>query len=190
DPAADSAEAAAETAEPSSALEPTLAVSTPAEGKSEAKASATVSAGGGGGVVQMGDSGRAGGPAGGGHVQTMGGGLGSALAGGSVPDSDDEWKFDYHGYMRAPMRIGIGERANAKTNQLVMTLSIPMIPTDQYIDWQYTQSAPRSTAEMFFSYGNSIVRGVASLQAFRLSDSTFIDPTLQSGVTLAWVEIT
>src|SRR5690606_12695895 len=135
DPAADSAEAAAETAEPSSAPEPTPAVSTPAEGKSEAKASATVSAGGGGGVVQMGDSGRAGGPAGGGHVQTMGGGLGSALAGGPVPDSDDEWKFDYHGYMRAPMRIGIGERANAKTNQSVTTLSTPMIPTDQYIDW-------------------------------------------------------
>lgn len=188
DPAADAAEEAAPAEEPSP--EPTPAVSTPAEGKSEAKASATVSAGGGGGVVQMGDSGRAGGPAGGGHVQTMGGGLGSALAGGPVPDSDDEWKFDYHGYMRAPMRIGIGERANAKTNQSVTTLSTPMIPTDQYIDWQYTQSAPRSTAEMFFSYGNSIVRGVASIQAFRLSDSTFIDPTLQSGVTLAWVEIT
>lgn len=138
----------------------------------------------------MGDSGKAGGPAGGSHVQTMGGGLGSALAGGPVNDADDEWKFEYHGYMRAPMRIGVGERANAKTNQSVTTLSVPQIPTDQYIDWQYTQSAPRSTAEMFFSYGNGTVRGVASIQAFRLSDSTFIDPTLQSGVTLAWVEVT
>lgn len=146
--------------------------------------------GGGSGVVQMGDSGKGAGQMGGGRVQTMGANLGSALAGGPVNDADDEWKFDYHGYMRAPMRIGFGERSNAKTNQSVTTLSIPQIPTDQYIDWQYTQSAPRSTAEMFFSYGNSKVRGVSSIQAWRFSDSTFVDPTLQSGVTLAWLEVT
>lgn len=194
DPTADPAdELPVETAAndaPAPAAAPTPGPVSASEHPPAANASATVSAGGGG-VVQMGDSGKATGPMGSSRVQTMGGSnLGSALAGGPVNDSDDEWKFDYHGYLRAPMRIGIGERSNAKTNQSVTTLSVPQIPTDQYIDWQYTQSAPRSTAEMFFSYGNSVVRGVTSIQAFRLSDSTWIDPTLQSGVTLAWVEVT
>src|SRR5690606_36989350 len=149
DPTADPAdELPVETAAndaPAPAAAPTPGPVSASEHPPAANASATVSAGGGG-VVQMGDSGKATGPMGSSRVQTMGGSnLGSALAGGPVNDSDDEWKFDYHGYLRAPMRIGIGERANAKTNQSVTTLSVPQIPTDQYIDWQYTQSAPRST---------------------------------------------
>ncbi len=152
--------------------------------------SANVSTGGAGGVVQMGDSasgGVMGGPAG---VSSMGGSPGGANGGGPVSDAGDEWKFGFHGYMRAPMRIGIGTRSRATSEQSKTTLSVPQIPTDQYIDWQYTQSAPRSTAETFFSYGNSWARGIVSMQAFRQSDSSWIDPTLQSGITLAWVELT
>lgn len=155
-----------------------------------ASVSANVSTGGAGGVVRMGDStsgGPMGGPVG---VTTMGGSPGGANGGGPISAAGDEWKFGFHGYMRAPMRIGIGSRSRATNEQSKTTLSVPMIPTDQYIDWQYTQSAPRSTAETFFSYGNSWARGVVSMQAFRQSDSSWIDPTLQSGITLAWVELT
>jgi hypothetical protein len=161
----------------------------PAPAPASTTASATVSTSTGGGVVQMGDStsSGAGGPGG---VTSMGGSPGGANGGGPVSSAGDEWKFGFHGYLRAPMRIGIGSRARATGDQSKTTLSVPMIPTDQYIDWQYTQSAPRSTAETFFSYGNSWARGVVSMQAFRQSDSSWIDATLQSGITLAWVELT
>lgn len=165
--------------------EANVAASAPTGG---ASASGTVSMGGGAGIVQMGDAGKPTGPQGGPQVTVMSGG-GASVAGPTVA-AEDEWKFGFHGYMRAPMRIGIGERENAKQGQAVTTLSTPRIPTDQYLDWQYTQSAPRSTAELFFSYGNNWARGVVSIQAFRFSDSAWIDPESQSGITLGWVELT
>src|SRR5690606_30480529 len=140
------------------------------------------------GIVQMGDAGKPSGPQAGPQVNVMSGG-GASVAGPSVA-AEDEWKFGFHGYMRAPMRFGIGERAEPKVGQAVTTLSTPRVPTDQYLDWQYTQSAPRSTAELFFSYGNNWARGVVSIQAFRFSDSAWIDPESQSGITLGWVELT
>ena len=205
DPAADpAAEEAADTAEPDTAVAdesvpvqpPDEAAVEPPAAAAEANVGASVSTGGGAstgaastaGIVQMGDAGKPSGPQAGPQVNVMSGG-GASVAGPSVA-AEDEWKFGFHGYMRAPMRFGIGERDEPKKGQAVTTLSTPRIPTDQYLDWQYTQSAPRSTAELFFSYGNNWARGVVSIQAFRFSDSAWIDPESQSGITLGWVELT
>src|SRR3954463_380049 len=34
----------------------------------------------------------------------------TTVSGPAVVASDDSWKFEYHGYIRAPMRIGVGKR--------------------------------------------------------------------------------
>src|SRR5690606_13037378 len=110
------------------------------------------------GIVQMGDapgeSTRGAGAAG----PTM-----SSVAGPAVAEGD-EWSFGFNGYMRAPMRIGIGERINAKTDQSQTTFSTPQLPNDQYLDWQSTKTVPRSWLESYFSYGNNWARGVFSIE--------------------------
>jgi hypothetical protein len=119
-----------------------------------------------------------------------GGGGGMSTVGGPSTSEDDEWKFGFNGYMRAPMRIGIGERINAKTDQSETTLSTPQLPNDQYLDWQYTKSVPRSWLESYFSYGNNWAKGVFALQAYRFSDSSWADPEAQFGIGQVWIELT
>src|SRR5690606_18751016 len=126
DPAADpAAEEAADTAEPDTAVAdesvpvqpPDEAAVEPPAAAAEANVGASVSTGGGAstgaastaGIVQMGDAGKPSGPQAGPQVNVMSGG-GASVAGPSVA-AEDEWKFGFHGYMRAPMRFGIGERA-------------------------------------------------------------------------------
>ncbi len=139
-----------------------------------------------GGVVQMGDvSAESEGPSGGGSASSA-----NRSYGGPVSASEDEWKFGYNGYFRAPMRVGIGSRLAAKSDQSETTLSVPQVPSDQYLDWQYTKSVQRSWAEAFFSYGNKYAKGVLGMQAFRFSDATFPDPEAQFGISQAWVEVT
>lgn len=182
---AESAPEAEPIPEPEPAPEPVAPVAEPAPAAAPA-ASASASTGGGvGGIIQMGDSGD--GPS------TRGAGASSSSMGsygGPQSASEDEWKFGFNGYFRAPMRVGIGERIEAKTDQSKTTLSIPQIPNDQYLDWQFTKSVQRSWLESFFSYGNSWAKGVFAIQAFRFSDSAWPDPEAQFGVGQAWVELT
>lgn len=119
-----------------------------------------------------------------------GGGGGVGSYGGPQTSSDDEWKFGFNGYLRAPLRVGIGKRIKAKSDQSVTTLTTPQLPNDQYLDWQYTKSVQRSWLESFFSYGNNWAKGVFAIQAFRFTDSSYPDPEAQFGVGQAWVEVT
>ncbi len=204
DPTAPTADDTADPAEPPAASEPEPEAVEPEPVEDEmeepagpaetpapapaASASASASTGGGvGAIVQMGDSGDGPSTRGAG---AGGGGGGITTFGGPTSSEGDEWKFGFNGYFRAPMRVGMGERINAKTDQSKTTLSTPQIPNDQYLDWQYTKSVPRSWLESYFSYGNSWAKGVFGLQAFRFSDASWADPEAQFGVGQGWVELT
>ena len=67
--------------------------------------------------------------------------------------------MSYSGYLRAPMRVGIGNdtvpRATAGANPVgPMSLHYPVIPDDQYGSWQFTGHNRKDWAEMFFTVGN------------------------------------
>jgi hypothetical protein len=144
-------------------------------------------AGSGAAIVQMGDTG-------GGNSTRGAESPANAMAtpttyGGPTSSSDDEWKFEYHGYFRAPMRIGMGERTNAKTDQAKTTLSQPQVPDDQYLDWQYTKTTQRAWAETFFSYGNKWAKGTLSISAFSFTDAAWKDDGAQFGINQGWVTL-
>ncbi len=143
--------------------------------------SGTVSMGGAD-VVQMGDSNSAAGRG------PSSGATRSGNYGGPASSSDDEWKFEYHGYFRAPLRFGVGERLNAKSDQSKTTISQPLVPDDQYLNWQYTKANQRAWAEAFFSYGKKSARGTLGLQAFNFTDAASKDNTAQFGIAQGWVE--
>lgn len=188
----DAADADGDASEEAEAEQPAAATTSSASGSvsvgGTSASGASTAAVGGPAIVQMGDvkaSGSPGGPGGPPATSSAGGNYG-----GPRTSAEDEWKFGFHGYFRAPMRIGIGSRIDPKQDQKKTTLSTPQIPSDQYLDWQYTRAVQRSWAEAFFSYGNSFARGVFALQAFRFSDAAWPDPEAQFGISQGWVELT
>lgn len=110
-----------------------------------------------------------------------------------APGASD-WKLEYHGYVRAPMRIGIGKRGvgspNAGAGQSNTTLHYPVIPDDQYLNWQFTSHNKKDWAEMFFSIGNSWAKGTLALQGFNFTDAAWADQVAQFGISQGFITLT
>jgi hypothetical protein len=111
--------------------------------------------------------------------------------GGPVPETDDDtWRFEFHGYLRAPMRVGVGRRDDPAAGQSATTFHAPIVPDDQYLSWQHTMHNQKDWAEMFFSYGNSLVKGTVALQAFNFTDAAWKENAAQFGISQGYVTIT
>lgn len=105
------------------------------------------------------------------------------------PDTGGSWEFGYHGYFRAPMRVGIGKREVVPDGSGSMTLHSPVIPDDQYLSWQNTAHNRREWAEMFFSVGNGVASGNLAIQGFQFTDASWANPEAIFGIGQGWVEI-
>ncbi len=123
----------------------------------------------------------------------------SASVGGAASSTD--WKFDYHGYFRAPLRIGVGTNstnlnmatglpAAPPAGQSKTAIHNPIVPDDQYLSWQYTSVQSKDWAEMFFSYGNSWAKGTLGLQGFQFTDAAWAQAAAQFGISQGWVTLT
>lgn len=108
--------------------------------------------------------------------------------GGAASSSD--WKFDFHGYFRAPLRLGIGHRDNPTKDQNSTTVHNPLVPDDQYLSWQYTSVQSKDWSEVFLSYGNSVVKGTIGLQGYNFTDAAWQQASAQFGIAQAWLTLT
>jgi hypothetical protein len=124
------------------------------------------------------------------EATTPGAAAGPASAAGPPPGGSDEWKFEFHGYLRAPMRVGIGKRDTKAPGQSGTTYHSPVIPDDQYLSWQHTLHNQKDWAELFFSYGNSWAKGTVGLQGFNFTDAAWTDPDAQFGISQGFVTLT
>jgi hypothetical protein len=109
-----------------------------------------------------------------------------SAARGPAPAGGD-WRFDFHGFLRAPMRIGMAKRDNAGPGQSRINFHEPRVPDDQYLSWLYTRNQERAWAEAFFSYGNGTVTGNLGIQAYNFTDATWNDQDAQLGISQGWV---
>jgi hypothetical protein len=105
------------------------------------------------------------------------------------------WKFGYHGFLRAPLRFGIGERRPSDTNGYDVsgthtTIHEATVPDDQTLSFQTTQHNPRSWAEAFFSFGNALASGTVGFGSYNLTESGFNDYEANWGITQAYVTLT
>src|SRR6476620_1390029 len=72
----------------------------------------------------------------------------SALPGGVTPSfgapvSAEDWKFDFHGYMQAPLRAGIGTRDSPTSDQHRIQLHTPPLVPGEYGFFDYTGTVPQ-----------------------------------------------
>jgi hypothetical protein len=118
----------------------------------------------------------------------------------------DDWRFSTHGYFRAPLRIGVGNRPACTGTQAAGTavngvpcagpgqsttnLHSPFLPDDQYLDWRYTRQWEQDWTEVFLNYGNSHVVGTVGFQAYNFTDAGFNDTNAQLGIAQGYVTLT
>ncbi len=98
--------------------------------------------------------------------------------------------FEFHGYFRAPLRIGVGVRDNPAADQSSTTLHAPVVPDDQYLSWQYTGHQARDWAELYLSYTKGWARATAGILGFNLTDAAWKENNAQFGIAQAWVTLT
>jgi len=103
---------------------------------------------------------------------------------------DEGWKFEFHGYLRAPMMVGVGHRDNPGPGQSSTTFHAPVIPDGQYLSWQSTPHNKSDWAELYLSVGNSFAKGTVSLQGYNFYQGSFSDSVKQLGVSDGYVDIT
>jgi len=114
----------------------------------------------------------------------------TAVSGPAVVAADNSWKFEYHGYIRAPMRVGVGKRDNPGEGQSSTTFHSPIIPDDQYLSWQSSPHNKTDWAELFLSYGNAFAKGTVSIQGYNFADAAWSNPTTQLGISDGYVDLT
>jgi hypothetical protein len=121
------------------------------------------------------------------QVGSLPGGIAPAY--GQKSQDEKDYRFDYHGFLTMPLRLGLNKRAGTVTTEQQKTvLHAPPVVPDYLDSFNYTGVVPQPYAQLSFSYGNSIVTGTAVVVARTASTaSSFFEPPLQSGITDAFV---
>lgn len=116
-------------------------------------------------------------------------------SGAKSPD-ESAWQFSYHGYLRAPMRIGIGKRLKSDLppgydiSGSRTTVHEATVPDDQYLSFQTTSHNMREWAEAFFTYGNQLAQGTVGFGSYNITEGGFNDTDANWGISQAYVSLT
>jgi len=121
----------------------------------------------------------------------------AALPGGTTPSygqkalNPDDWRFDFHGFLTAPLNAGIGSRPNARPGQSTTTLHAPPVVPDDFETFSHTSVVPTTYAQMNLSESNGIVSANVSLLARQTNVSEgFLEPASQAGISDAFLAYT
>ncbi len=128
----------------------------------------------------------------------------TALPGGMTPafgqksPNDSEWRFDFHGFLTAPLNMGINKRqptemgdSGTRPGQSNTVLHSPPLVPDDFETFSHTSVIPMTYVQLNFSDGNSVVAANLSIVARQANVSeSFLEPASQLGINDAFVSIT
>ena len=122
------------------------------------------------------------------QVGAMPGGLTPAFGQRSL--SEGEWRFDFHGYIVAPMNMGFNTRPNPLPGQSKTVLHAPPVVPDDLETFSHTGVVPTTYVQLNFSEGNSIVTANVSILAKQANVSeSFLEPADQLGITDVFLSV-
>jgi hypothetical protein len=122
------------------------------------------------------------------QIATLPGGVTPAFGQRSL--SEGEWRFDFHGIIRAPLAVGLGNRVMPQPDQSGTTLHTPPAVPDDLETFSHTGVVPTTYAQMNFSQGTSLVQANMSILARQANASTsFLEPASQVGVNDLFVSV-
>jgi hypothetical protein len=118
----------------------------------------------------------------------------AALPGGTTPAygqksfNADEWRFDFHGFLTAPLNAGFNTRKDARPGQSYTTLHAPPVVPDDFETFSHTSVVPTTYAQLNFSESNGPVAAHVSVLARQANVSeSFLEPAQQLGITDAFL---
>jgi hypothetical protein len=90
------------------------------------------------------------------QITNVAGGISPAY--GRPSESDQDWRFDFHGMLLLPLRIGINSREGEPyVDQKKTVLHTPPLVPGSFETFEYTAIAPDPWVQLNFSYGNPTV---------------------------------
>ncbi len=126
----------------------------------------------------------------------------AGLPGGITPQygeralDDKEWRPDLHGFLRAPLTMGIGKRKNANGDvyanpgQSTTVLHSPPVVPDDFETFSYTGVTPTTYGQMNFSYGTGQASANLSVLARQANVSeSFLEPASQLGINDLYLRV-
>jgi hypothetical protein len=99
----------------------------------------------------------------------------------------DGYHFDFHGYVRAPLRVGYGPRNDRSAGKELH--SPPRTVDLSFTDWNYTNNLPGPWTELLLSYGNSRASMTASIASYNQTVAGYRDLQAQLGINQAFVTL-
>jgi hypothetical protein len=116
-----------------------------------------------------------------------------ALPGGMTPAfnkkpvDENDWRFDFHGFLRAPLKAGFNK---SRYDQDKTVIHAPPVVPDDKETFSHTGVVDTPYTQLNLSYGSSVVTGNASIVADQATNSTsFFDPPAQLGVNDVFLSI-
>jgi hypothetical protein len=121
------------------------------------------------------------------QIGTLPGGLTPAY--GQAPADQQDWRFDFHGFLTMPLRAGLNTRAGVvTTDQHTDVLHAPPVVPDYVDSFTYTSIVPNPYAQLNFTYGNSVVTGtVIVLAETAVTAQSFFNPPSEAGIADAFL---
>jgi hypothetical protein len=122
------------------------------------------------------------------HLAALPGGTTPSF--GEAPVGEGDWRFDFHGILIAPLRMGINSRKDAGADKSKTVLHAPPVVPDDRDTFSHTGVVPNPYTQLNLSYGNNIVTGHVSILARQQTVSVgFFDPASQAGINDAYLSI-
>lgn len=118
----------------------------------------------------------------------------AALPGGMTPAfgqkslNAQDWRFDFHGYITAPLNAGINSRPNAQPGQSTTVLHAPPVVPDNFETFSHTSVVPTTYAQLNFSESNGVLSANVAILAMQTAVSeSFLEPADQLGISDAYL---
>jgi len=120
------------------------------------------------------------------QVTALPGGVTPAFGAASTRAQD--WRFDFHGFVMLPLRLGINKRDNAGDGQKVTVLHAPPMTTSDYEGFDYLGIVPDPWVQLNFSYGNRDVTATVIVAARTVSNAAgYFNPPDNVGINDAFL---
>ncbi len=101
---------------------------------------------------------------------------------------DQDWRFDFHGYLQVPLRLGVGERKDPGPDQSSTVIHAPPVVPGNFGTFEYTGIVPDPWVQLNFSVRNPTVMATVIVAARNVTSAAgFFEPPDQMGINDAFL---
>ena len=96
-------------------------------------------------------------------------------------------RFEFHGYFRAPMRIGSGKKTDGGSGSELH--APPRVVDGSFTDWRYLDNLSGPWAELLFSYGGPRTKATVSVASYNQTVAGYRELQAQLGINQAFLTL-